>query len=139
MSQQFDTNNSKDNLEIPQSGNSYISPSFSIQPFQKPSILFIVDNPASPNEDKDIPFYDFMTTGLDYNVTYHEAVPPYNYDNFDAIVISSSVGEDGTVDALYNATIPILTMQAGHYDEFQLGSDYSIRDTSKFYISFRCG
>ncbi|MHA1996250.1 MAG: hypothetical protein ACW97Z_17085, partial [Candidatus Hodarchaeales archaeon] len=65
-------------------------PSFSIQPFQQPNILFIVDSPSSPNVDKDVPFFDFMTIVLNYSVTYHEAKDSYSYEDFDAIVISSS-------------------------------------------------
>ncbi|WP_455464107.1 hypothetical protein, partial [Candidatus Hodarchaeum mangrovi] len=118
----------------PNSHNNENAIILSVQPFQQPQILFIVDNAISPNPDKDIPFYDFMTTVLDYNVTYRTSKGPYIYDNFDVIVISSSVAEAGTVDSLSNAPIPILTMQAGHYDEFKLGSSYSIKDTSKFYI-----
>jgi hypothetical protein len=75
-----------------------------------------------------------MTIVLNYSVTYHEAKDSYSYEDFDAIVISSSVGEAGTVDSLSDAPIPILTMQAGHYDEFQLGDDYSIKDTNRYWI-----
>ncbi len=109
-------------------------PSFSIQSFQQPSILFIVDSPSSPNVDKDVPFYEFMTLGLNYSVTYHEAKDVYSYENYDAIVISSSVGEADTVDSLSDASIPILTMQPGHFDEFQLGDDYSIKDTNRYWV-----
>ncbi len=116
------------------SGDIFQIPSLSIQPFQKPNILFIVDNDISPNVDKDVPFFDFMAVVLNYSVTYHDAIPPYSYENYDAIVISSSVGETGTVDSLSDASIPILTMQAGHYDEFQLGDDYSIKDTNRYWI-----
>ncbi|MFX0050060.1 MAG: carboxypeptidase-like regulatory domain-containing protein [Candidatus Hermodarchaeota archaeon] len=111
------------------------TPLFSIQPFQQPRILFIVDNAKYPDPYKDVPFFDLMTLGLNYNVTYHTSNNSYAYESYDAIVISSSVGEGiDTVGSLINAPIPILTMQPGHYDEFQLGSIYSIKDTSKFYI-----
>ena len=111
------------------------NPLFSIQPFQQPHILFVVDNPTSLNEDKDFPFFDFMNKTLNYNVVCHEYNDSYSYENFDAIVISSSVGEESTVDSLSNAQIPIFTMQAGHNNEFQLGDDFSIKDSDKFYIN----
>ncbi|NHJ02924.1 MAG: hypothetical protein EAX86_12380 [Candidatus Heimdallarchaeota archaeon] len=110
-------------------------PLFSVQPFQKPQILFIVDDSQTLSPERDISFFNFMSTTLNYNVTYHDANNSYQYGNFDAIVISSSVGEAAaTISSLINAEIPILTMQGGHYDEFKLGDFYSIKDTSKFYI-----
>ncbi|PWI47025.1 hypothetical protein CEE45_13710 [Candidatus Heimdallarchaeota archaeon B3_Heim] len=111
------------------------NPFFSIQPFQQPRILFVVDNPISLNVDKDVRFFDFMNKSLNYNVVCHESNDSYSYENFDAIVISSSVGEESTVDSLSNVPIPIFTMQAGHNNEFQLGDDFSIKDSDKFYIN----
>ncbi len=132
-----------DSIPIPSltdlSGNSVIennpkSPSFSIQSFQTPNILFIVDNEISLNPDKDLPFLNFMRDTLNYNVTCHTANASYSYEGYDAIVISNSVSESGTVDSLISAPIPIMTMQAGHCDEFQLGSQYSIKGATQLYI-----
>ena len=121
--------------EDPSSKDFLNTPLFSIQPFQQPNILFLVNDDTSPDVDKDVPFFEFMTTNLSYTVTYHEAIPPYNYEGYDAIVISSSVGEADTVGSLNNASIPVLTMQAGHFDEFQLGSSYSIKDAKEYWIT----
>ena len=105
------------------------SPSFSIQPFQQPNILFIVDDASNPDYGQEESFYQFMKKILDYNVTYHDANNSYSYDQYDAIVISRSITSTGTVDSLSNATIPILTMHAGTCDEFQLGPEgWSSRD-----------
>ena len=65
------------------SGDIFQIPSLSIQPFQQPNILFLVNDPSSPHVDKDVPFFDFMTVGLNYSVTYHEVIPPYSFDNYD--------------------------------------------------------
>jgi hypothetical protein len=109
--------------------------SFSIQSFQQPHILFIVDNNESLNLDKDVPFFDFMTINLSYSVTCFEAIQTLSYENFDAIVISSSIGEGNEfVSSLSNATIPILTMQAGYYNDFKLGSQFSLKSATQIYI-----
>lgn len=104
-------------------GCSNFSPSFSLQPFQQPNILFIVDDASNPDYNQEERFYQFMTKVLDYNVTYHDANNSYSYDQYDAIVISRSITSTGTVDSLSNATIPILTMHAGTCDVFQLGPE----------------
>ncbi|MFX0207413.1 MAG: carboxypeptidase-like regulatory domain-containing protein, partial [Candidatus Hodarchaeota archaeon] len=104
------------------------SPYFSIQSFQKPKILFIISDESNPDESEDQPFFEFMTDNLNYSVTYHEANDSYTYENYDAIVISRSIPSEGTVDALSNASVPILTMEAGSYDEFQLGDSWNSKE-----------
>ena len=90
--------------------------------FQSPSILFLVGNEYSLNTIYDIPFYNYMSINLGFNVVYHTANDSYDYTEYDAIVISKSVAEEGTAETLTNATIPILTMEAGTGDEFSLGN-----------------
>ncbi|MHA2164856.1 MAG: hypothetical protein ACXAAT_03235, partial [Candidatus Hodarchaeales archaeon] len=97
-------------------------PLLKIQPFQTPSILYIIADDSSPDPTLDVPLYDFMSINLSYNVIYHSANNSYDYSNFDAIVISISVTNDAMIAALGNAPIPILTMAPSHYDEFSLGS-----------------
>ncbi|MHA2027940.1 MAG: hypothetical protein ACW99Q_01005, partial [Candidatus Kariarchaeaceae archaeon] len=93
-----------------------------LQPFQTPSILYIIADDSSPDPNLDVPLYDFMSTNLSYNVVYHSANNSYNYSEFDAIVISISVTNDIMIASLGNAPIPILTMAPSHYDEFSLGT-----------------
>ncbi|MFX1336634.1 MAG: carboxypeptidase-like regulatory domain-containing protein [Promethearchaeota archaeon] len=120
------------NDKIPNNGQ--ITPLFDIQPFQTPHILFIVDNAKSLNVDKDLPFLNYMNSTLNYEVTCHDSNNSYEYDGFDAIVISNSVSESDTVDSLINASIPIMTMQAGHYDEFKLGIQFSVKSSTEIFI-----
>ncbi len=101
---------------------SLTTPSFKLQSFQTPSILFLVGDENSLNNIYDINFYNFMFSTLGFNVIYHTANDSYDYTNYDAIVISRSVPEEGTVETLANASIPILTMEPGHGDEFPLGN-----------------
>jgi hypothetical protein len=110
------------------------NPIYSIQPFQTPHILFIVDNDKSLDVDKDLPFLLYMNSSLNYDVTCHTSNNSYSYEGYDAIVISNSVSESGTVDSLTDAPIPIMTMQAGHYDDFQLGSQFSRKTATDLYI-----
>jgi hypothetical protein len=109
-------------------GYSDFPPSFSLQQFQQPNILFIVNDASNPDYNQEQSFYQFMTINLGYNVTYHDANDSYSFDQYDAIVISRFITSTGTVDSLSNATIPILTMHAGTCDEFQLGPNWSSRN-----------
>ncbi|MFX0084925.1 MAG: carboxypeptidase-like regulatory domain-containing protein, partial [Candidatus Hodarchaeota archaeon] len=111
-------NNEQDRLD-----NSYNNPLFSLQPFQQPRILFIVGNPSALSSTYDIPFLDYMISVLNFNVTVHDDDNSYSYDDYDAIVISRTIGELGTVDSLANASIPVFTMECYNYDIFQLGSN----------------
>ena len=52
-----------------------------------------------------------MISTLNFNVTIHDDTNSYIYDDYDAIVISRTIGESGTVDSLKEASIPILTME----------------------------
>ncbi|MHA1979021.1 MAG: hypothetical protein ACW98I_19105 [Candidatus Hodarchaeales archaeon] len=101
-------------------------PSLKLQSFQSPSILFLVGDESSLDTIYDVPFYNYMSIDLGMNVVYHNAneslIGSYPISNFDTIVISKTVAETGTVDTLVNASIPILTMEPGHGDEFALGS-----------------
>ncbi|MFX1510983.1 MAG: hypothetical protein ACFFCQ_00130 [Promethearchaeota archaeon] len=106
----------------------------SLQPFQQPRILFIVGNRYSLSENYDKPFLYFMNSTLNYNVTIHDDDNSYAYDDYDAIVISRTIGESGTVDSLTNASIPILTMESWNYDVFGLGNDRNY-DASHNHIS----
>ena len=54
------------------------SPQLKLQPFQTPSILFIIADDSSPDSNLDVPFYDFMSTNLSYNVIYHSANNSYD-------------------------------------------------------------
>ncbi len=108
--------------EMDVSDNSYNNPIFSLQPFQQPRILFVVGNPSALSSTYDIPFLNYMVSILNFNVTLHDDDNSYSYDDYDAIVISRTIGESGTVDSLANAPIPIITMECYNYDVFQLGS-----------------
>ncbi len=112
--------NREDGLEI-----EYKPPIFSLQTFQQPRILFIVGNPSSLSTDYDIPFLDYMTSNLNFTVSIHDDDNSYTYEDYDAIVISRTIGESGTVDSLINASIPIFTMECYNYDVFQLGNGRS--------------
>lgn len=96
-------------------------PSFAIQSFQIPKILFIVADPASLDPTFDQPFYDFMNLTLNYSVMCHDDNDSYSYENYDAIVISDSIAVD-QVSSLENATIPILIMESFTYNVFHLAS-----------------
>ncbi|MFX0205339.1 MAG: carboxypeptidase-like regulatory domain-containing protein [Candidatus Hodarchaeota archaeon] len=98
------------------------NPSFSIQPFQTPNILFIVADETLPHSNLDQPFYEFLTTNLSYTVTYHDYNNSYNYSNYDAIVISDSISGSVNITSLENVSIPILTMEKETWDVFNLGT-----------------
>ncbi|MFX0088103.1 MAG: hypothetical protein ACFFAU_20790, partial [Candidatus Hodarchaeota archaeon] len=132
-------NNLINTLEEDYENNNVVNRSFgirnSIQPFQSPKILFIVHNSSSLSEIQDLPFIEFMQSpSLNYTVILHDANDSYNYTNFDAIVISRSIDESGTVDSLYNAPIPILTMEAGTYDEFHLATSVAPENSDELFI-----
>ncbi|MHA1331999.1 MAG: hypothetical protein ACTSR2_13095, partial [Candidatus Hodarchaeales archaeon] len=110
------------------------TPVFKLQSFQTPNILFIVGDPSSPDAQFDKPFFDFLTNNLSYTVDYHDDNNSFNYQNYDAILISRSILEIDTVDSLYKAEIPILTMEAGTETEFQLGSGFGTTVLSSIYI-----
>ncbi|MHA2203463.1 MAG: hypothetical protein ACW991_07220, partial [Candidatus Hodarchaeales archaeon] len=109
--------------EIDSIESSHHYPILSLQAFQQPRILFIVGNPSFLSSDYDIPFLDYMISTLNFNVTIHDDTNSYSYDDYDAIVISRTIGESGTVDSLKEASIPILTMESWNFDVFQLGND----------------
>jgi hypothetical protein len=98
------------------------NPSFSLQPFQTPKILFIVGDETLPHSILDQPFYEFLTTNLSCLVTYHDANNSYDYSSYDAIIISDSIFGSGNVASLENASIPILTMEKETYNVFNLGA-----------------
>ncbi len=96
--------------------------SFKLQSFQSPAVLFLVGDDTALDAIHDIAFYDYMTVDLGFNVTYHTANDSYNINSYDVVVISRSVAEEGTVETLSTASIPILTMEPGHGDDFGLGA-----------------
>ncbi|MFX0184761.1 MAG: carboxypeptidase-like regulatory domain-containing protein, partial [Candidatus Hodarchaeota archaeon] len=104
-------------------------PLFSLQDFQRPQILFIVGDPASLDDLFDQPFYNYMNNSLNYGITLHDDNNSYQYEGYDAIVISQTILETDTVDSLTNASIPILSMEAGTYDEFKLGTASGVIST----------
>jgi hypothetical protein len=104
--------------ELPKLHN--LSPTYSLQPLQEPRILFIVGDPTSPHSVMDQPFISYMES-LNFSVLLHDDNNSFIYDDFDTIVISQTIAEEGAVNALYNASIPILTMESGTWNEFQLG------------------
>ncbi|OLS22669.1 MAG: hypothetical protein HeimC3_29430 [Candidatus Heimdallarchaeota archaeon LC_3] len=115
----------------------------SLQFFQTPSILFIVDDETAPHSNYDQPFYDYMTNTLGYIVTLHSDNNSYPYSNYDAVVISQSIAEDNVVNSLSNITVPILTMEVFSHDEFRLSNtrgvltsqtDIKLVNTSSHYI-----
>ncbi|MFX0052478.1 MAG: carboxypeptidase-like regulatory domain-containing protein, partial [Candidatus Hermodarchaeota archaeon] len=108
--------------------NTLPQPSYSIQPFQTPRILFIVGDPNSLDPDTEKIFVDRLNLTLNYEVVLHDDNGSYSYSNFDAILISGTVVEEGSpsfIDSLYTAPIPILTFEHGNYNEFELGSSSS--------------
>ncbi|MFX0050521.1 MAG: hypothetical protein ACFE8U_04425 [Candidatus Hermodarchaeota archaeon] len=98
------------------------NPFFSLQPFQTPKILFIVADETLPDPFLDQPFFDFLTSNLSCNVTYHNANNSYDYSSFDAIIISDSISGSADVASLENASIPILTMEQETWSVFNLGN-----------------
>jgi hypothetical protein len=98
------------------------NPSFSLQPFQTPNILFIVADETLPHSNLDQPFYEFLTTNLSYTVTYHDGNNSYDHSSYDAIVISDSIYGSTNVTSLENVSIPILTMEKETWDIFNLGT-----------------
>ncbi|MFX0181864.1 MAG: hypothetical protein ACFE95_02180 [Candidatus Hodarchaeota archaeon] len=117
--------------ENPSTGNienTITQPSYSIQPFQTPRILFIVGDPNSLDPNIEEIFVDRLNLTLNYEVVLHDDNGSYSYSNFDAIVISGTVVEEGSpsfIESLYTAPIPILTLEHGNYNEFELGSGSS--------------
>ncbi|MFX1516689.1 MAG: hypothetical protein ACFFC6_10290 [Promethearchaeota archaeon] len=108
-------NNTKPNEASQESDD----PLFALQPFQHPRIMFIISS-SGPDPILDEPFYNFMKGSLDFNVTYQYDNNSYTTENYDAIVISGSIN-DTNVQELATVSIPILTMAAETYNEFNLG------------------
>jgi len=110
-------------------------PSLSLQSFQQPKILFIIGSPSLPSSTHDIPFIDRIVNQMNFSVDIHDDDDNYEYEKYDAIVISRSIREYGAVDSLTYAPIPILTMEEMNCDEFRLGIDGArLRDHNYFYI-----
>ncbi|MFX0209936.1 MAG: hypothetical protein ACFFDT_28405, partial [Candidatus Hodarchaeota archaeon] len=110
------------------------NPSFSLQPFQTPNILFIVANEAMPHSNLDQPFYEFLTSNLSYKVTYHDYNNSYDYSNYDAVIISDSISGSVNVTSLENASIPILTMGKDTWSVFNLGSGRATASQQELWI-----
>ncbi|MFX0172238.1 MAG: carboxypeptidase-like regulatory domain-containing protein, partial [Candidatus Hodarchaeota archaeon] len=120
--------------EEPQPVISPKNPSFSLQPFQTPNILFIVADETLPDPLLDQPFFDFLTTNLSYLVTYHDADNSYDYSNYDAIIISDSISGSVDVTSLENASIPILTMGKDTWSVFNLGTGRATSSQQELWI-----
>ncbi len=111
-------------------------PNYAIQPFQTLKIMFIVGNPIVLDSILDEPFnHTLVQRGI--TVIIHDDNNSYQTDGYDAVIISDSINEVGRVDSLYDRTIPILTMEAGTFDEFNLGAtaDQSAAQGTTFYIN----
>ncbi|MFX0184225.1 MAG: carboxypeptidase-like regulatory domain-containing protein [Candidatus Hodarchaeota archaeon] len=110
------------------------NPSFSLQPFQTPNILFIVGDETLPHSNLDQPFRDFLTTNLSCLVTYHNANNSYDYSSYDAIVISDSISGSADVASLGNVSIPILTMKKDNWDIFNFGTGKASTSQQELWI-----
>ncbi len=101
-------------------------PYFILHSFQTPKILFIIEDKNNPHPQLDIPFYNYMTVNLSFSVSYHDDQNQTYPSEIDAIVISQTIIDEGVVNNLNASTIPILTMEPGTQNEFQLGSNWGI-------------
>ncbi|MFW9779611.1 MAG: hypothetical protein ACFFE8_12205 [Candidatus Heimdallarchaeota archaeon] len=102
-------------------------PRFSLQSFQQPNILFIMNNTSNLEPTFDQPFIDFLSVNLNFNVTLHNDNDSYSLNGVDAIIISDSV-DVSFLTTLETVSIPILTMEVDTWNLFQLGSGSAIKN-----------
>ncbi|MFW9855300.1 MAG: hypothetical protein ACFFFG_09565 [Candidatus Thorarchaeota archaeon] len=96
-------------------------PRFSLQSFQQPNILFIMNDTSNLDPTFDQPFIDYLNVNLNFNVTLHNDNDSYSLNGIDAIIISDSV-DISFLTTLETVSIPVLTMEVDTWNLFSLGS-----------------
>jgi len=114
--------------------NNQFNSNFAIQPFQTPRILFIVNDLNSLHVSRDEAFINYTRDDLGYNITIHEDNDSYDYQNYDAIVISRSIVTPININSIVNAPIPILIMNAGTCELFNLSTGIAASITDSIQI-----
>ncbi len=90
------------------------------------NIAFVVDNPGSLHNEREVDYYNHLQNELGHNVTlFNDDDTSWTPTNFDALVLSGD-GGSGDDAWLSNATVPILTMYSQDYNEFELGTGQDI-------------
>lgn len=88
-------------------------------------IAFVVNNPANLHASREVPLNNHLQNVLGHTVTlFDDDNQGWTPTNFDLLVLS---GQGGINDDLWlaNQAVPILTVDAQNYNEFQLGTSQS--------------